>query len=813
MGSPFTKPGVAGSVTVVLCPNGNQTGNNANCVQSPVMNFGSQGTSTAGPALTMTVNNCQNPLTGLFTALNIPAPNSHCTGSGSLTLGTPYFTITGTNAADWSNTATGTCANGTVLAAGASCTVILKFTPTASAGTAETASLNISDNGTTSTQTLSLNGTSVTKTDLSACGTLSTTNAFYQLTADLSASGSCLLIAANGVSINLNGHTITYQTGGSGSTGCVFGVYAAPSFDSFWNTGQCANGNATSSTANAFSVFNGTITQGSCLGGPDNFAGTSSGEFMGSDPILVGQFNASNASNVSIFNLQFNTCAGSTQSIYSRQISNGWTIHDTNTTSKVVEVQSRSNYQHMGIALCNNCQNAGNTTGATIYNNSISGGAGGGIEFGILTSANNNNALVGNPGGVPTGVSGGTTNCDSSGANPYTNAAGTAPSVFGSGVGNQCTNDFSIFSVYKNNTYSNNFILPAEGRCIFLGDPGANGSTGQTEASNYCNFAVEFPNNAEYHNGTPMSGSSAGCEAGGAHGLEFRDAVTGATFGPNNIIIVKSNKWCGADALRTRALNDPNDVVKNNWFIALVDPAAGVTCAPLTDLAGSNCAYAYSSLITGLSQTTAFNMTTKQNIFQGDSGLIFLDSGQDTGTWNPTLSNDTWVKPSTADSSFHFLTMPFCGGCGSGTWNGVILDPVYSCTGGGCTKASFFDTNVGQSGANFGTLSFQEQFTETVQCNKNSGPACNGATVTFTDSHANAYTCTTNSSGLCSVAVTDKRDFNTGSANGHDNGYNPQSLAVSLAGCTTNTQTGITISATNSNVISSFVWNVVLAGC
>jgi hypothetical protein len=66
------------------------------------------------------------------------------TGSATLTLNTPYFTITGINAADFSNTGTGTCTNGGSVLAGNSCTVLLVFTPSVEA--VETATLNISGN-------------------------------------------------------------------------------------------------------------------------------------------------------------------------------------------------------------------------------------------------------------------------------------------------------------------------------------------------------------------------------------------------------------------------------------------------------------------------------------------------------------------------------------------------------------------------------------------------------------------------------------------------------------------------------------------
>lgn len=79
-------------------------------------------------------------------------------GAANLTLGTPYFTLTGTNAADFSNTGAGSCASGgTVTGAGGTCTITLTFTPSTSA--AESANLNVSDNAVGSPQVVALSGT------------------------------------------------------------------------------------------------------------------------------------------------------------------------------------------------------------------------------------------------------------------------------------------------------------------------------------------------------------------------------------------------------------------------------------------------------------------------------------------------------------------------------------------------------------------------------------------------------------------------------------------------------------------------------
>jgi len=180
---------------------------------SPVLAAGKQGVGTTSGVFTVSVSNCAST--------DIAA----CSGSGTLILGNPYFTITGTNAGDWSNTGAGTCSANQVLVSGESCTVTLTFTPSAASGAAETATLTINDNGRTSTQTMSLTGTSATVTKLatSACPTALSNNTNYQLTANITCAGTAFTVSSTtAVDLNLNGFNIIFGSGSNSSP--VFGV-------------------------------------------------------------------------------------------------------------------------------------------------------------------------------------------------------------------------------------------------------------------------------------------------------------------------------------------------------------------------------------------------------------------------------------------------------------------------------------------------------------------------------------------------------------------------------------------------------------
>jgi hypothetical protein len=99
-------------------------------LSSTAINFGNQGVNTTSPPQTVTLTN-----------------------SGNTTLSITSLAITGTNASDFAQT--NTC--GSLLAAGANCTIALMFTPSLAA--AEAATLGITDNASGSPQTVSLSGT------------------------------------------------------------------------------------------------------------------------------------------------------------------------------------------------------------------------------------------------------------------------------------------------------------------------------------------------------------------------------------------------------------------------------------------------------------------------------------------------------------------------------------------------------------------------------------------------------------------------------------------------------------------------------
>jgi hypothetical protein len=349
-----------GGATVVLCPNNGETGNNANCAPSPTLDFGKQGTGTTSAALIISVNNCSTS--------NIAA----CTGTGSLTLGSPHYTITGPNAADFSNTGSGTCSNGLGLNSGSDCTIVLRFTPSQGAGTNESATLTVNSNGVGNPHAMSLTGTSAAVTTISSCQNLNGgTN--YQLTASVSAAGTCFSVGGSNTDINLNGFTVTYCT--SSQSSLVGGVFMT--------------GNPTADTT----VHNGTINEG---------AGTcTGGNLHGAGPIIASSDGQSSVSRgTTVFNITSTFKAARGKFVWEENAgggaSSGTTIHDViytnNDASTCGSVSCRDQDQYYSIvidqsktappSLMYNVTGTGGTQGAIVssarnsqfYNNFISSG-------------------------------------------------------------------------------------------------------------------------------------------------------------------------------------------------------------------------------------------------------------------------------------------------------------------------------------------------------------------------------------------------------------------------------------------------------
>jgi hypothetical protein len=117
--------------------------------------------SGTGSAATFTVTVAPTSLTFASQTLQTtsPAQNVTVTNTGTGTVQFAGFTISGTNSGDFALGTGATCNATGTLAANASCTIAVTFTPTVAG--ARTATLSIADNATGSPQTVALSGTGI----------------------------------------------------------------------------------------------------------------------------------------------------------------------------------------------------------------------------------------------------------------------------------------------------------------------------------------------------------------------------------------------------------------------------------------------------------------------------------------------------------------------------------------------------------------------------------------------------------------------------------------------------------------------------
>lgn len=489
-------PAQEGSATPILVPNIGATGDNALAEPSPVLAFGKQGTNTSSMALPISISNCSNaPYEAVF---------GICGGAGSLTV--TGMTISGTNASDFA--LTGSCG---AIASGSDCEPTITFTPTAAAGTNETATLTVSYSGAAvSTQTMSLTGTSATVTTLStsSCPTTLSGATNYQLVANISCAGSAFTLGGSSTDINLNGYTVTYGTGSQSTQIFAFGL---------------ASGNFSGEPV----IHNGTITKGS---GTNSF---STGSYPGSSEIgsPTGAGWGSNGSQ--FFNLTFNLNFQYANAIDMGQGGN-FIAHDNIFNDTAVgtcaSVGCRSSLQSALIVQFNSSTD---TTGTTqLYNNTVNGGPQGGFMTTAPSAVMSYNTI--NPG----------------------NTTGTN------------TNNFALNCWGKDCVVAYNSVMTpltsiSNARGITINASSVSSLTGADVYDNISN-AYGTANNSEY----------GGCGAGGTYAFQIDDNPVGPNTVQDNAFTATANP-CGAGALRVTDSEYLTNESENNTYIATRQSGAG----------------------------------------------------------------------------------------------------------------------------------------------------------------------------------------------------------------------------------------------
>ncbi len=319
-----------------------------------------EGTGSYGPSSSSTVSFTLKHKTSTSTTV-VASPNPATIGQNVI--------LTATVSGGASSGSVNFLANGYSLGTAAVSSGVAKlsvatssFAPGSYAVTAKYSGSSTASASTSSSALAVLNSsgsTGATGTPLSACADLTTTGTYY-LTENVSSSGTCFFIDADNITLNLNGHTITFGTGGgSASTPGILladSWYTAPGYD-LAQTGS-------TNRHGGFVMYGGSIVAAA------NAAPRST-------DIWVGQSDDITPAPV-MHDLTLTTYAEDASPIFGTGSASGWQIY--NNTINYASVTTSSRYNFYGYAIWIGDQlNAPGATPDSIYNNKIIGAPQGGI--------------------------------------------------------------------------------------------------------------------------------------------------------------------------------------------------------------------------------------------------------------------------------------------------------------------------------------------------------------------------------------------------------------------------------------------------
>jgi hypothetical protein len=188
---------------------------------------------------------------------------------------------------------------------------------------------------------------------ITKCGVLNTAGMTYVLQNDVSSAGTCFSIQASGITLDLNGKTVTYAT--SDSSTKRFGVLGIECYD------PAATGNPCGAPFENFTLKNGKIVQGAA-GAPF------------SDAI---RFGSGSAKGLQINDVDITISGDSARALYTRYAKGGANIFRNTIHSNVRTIQSR--HQLDGVAIKMEGDNTSGIAPVLVHDNTILGSAQGGI--------------------------------------------------------------------------------------------------------------------------------------------------------------------------------------------------------------------------------------------------------------------------------------------------------------------------------------------------------------------------------------------------------------------------------------------------
>jgi hypothetical protein len=323
---------------------------------------------------------------------------------------------------------------------------------------------------------------------LRACGPLRSAGRTYLLEEDISSSGTCISVQGEDITLDLNGHTITY--GSDRWKTAAFGILGIACWDTMLTNGL-ANGNPCGGAFDGFTVMNGKIVQ-------------AAGVAPFSDAIHLGQ---GGGNRLQVHDVEFSVGGNSAIPIFTTYSGAGSLIYHNTIHNNVRTIQNRHQLQGMSVKFDNSQKLS---PGQSVHDNQILGGAQGGI---FLVA-------------------------------PGATAFGNKISQNG-----RYSNDFSIYLWGSHQEVFKNEISVISGRGIQIG--GAAISTGGSAKGGSYSSAhdnkievTELKQNCDYSEGNACNV----CQLGGAYGIQFDDNPQGdSSF--NNIVVARAGE-CDASALR-----------------------------------------------------------------------------------------------------------------------------------------------------------------------------------------------------------------------------------------------------------------------
>src|SRR5229473_8131562 len=194
---------------------------------------------------------------------------------------------------------------------------------------------------------------------LKSCGTLDKAGAMYELENDVSSAGTCFSVEADHITLDLQGHSITYATGPKGLA--RFGISGIACWDPDLRVGRVAQGNPCSDHSSYFTVFGGRITQ-------------ADGAAPYSHAIRVGQTN--DGDHLTVHDVTLNLSAPASIPIYTTFTGAGSLIYNNTFHNNVTVIHNRHQQEGQSIKFNNT---VGISPGQQIFGNTIVGGPQGGI--------------------------------------------------------------------------------------------------------------------------------------------------------------------------------------------------------------------------------------------------------------------------------------------------------------------------------------------------------------------------------------------------------------------------------------------------